>query len=199
MDWRGLLYPRLSFSALLLSGFVALTGAVLGGLYGVLHDQITYSISEEYFTRNKFDQFSYAKPPMDSPRVFAGIIGFLATWWVGALVAWVLARISLAREGEMASPGRLARSFAIVFAVSIAAALSGFLYSLWRKSTGYATAWHDWMDDLGVVDREAFMSVGYIHNASYLGGCLGMMVGIAYLCRTAPGKLSRPDPVESEG
>lgn len=184
MDWRGFLYPRFSFSHLARGLLVAAIGAVVGGLYGIVHDQVTYSISEEYFTRNKFHQFAYARPSFDSPRWFAGIIGFLATWWVGALVAWVLARVSISREGQLASPRRLAKSFAIVFSVAMAAGFCGFLYGLWRKTTGYALTWHDWMNELGILNREAFMTVGYIHNASYLGGCLGMLAGILYLVRT---------------
>lgn len=104
MDWRGFIYPRFSFSHLARGLLVAAIGAVVGGLYGIVHDQVTYSISEEYFTRNKFHQFAYARPSFDSPRWFAGIIGFLATWWVGALVAWVLVRVSISREGQLASP-----------------------------------------------------------------------------------------------
>ena len=36
-----------------------LRGALIAGLYGVLHDQLTYSISAEYFSDFKFYQFSY--------------------------------------------------------------------------------------------------------------------------------------------
>ena len=38
----------------------AVIGALIAGLYGVVHDQITYSMSPEYFTRLKFFQFRYA-------------------------------------------------------------------------------------------------------------------------------------------
>ena len=38
----------------------AVVGALIAGVYGVFHDQITYSISPEYFTRLKFLQFHYA-------------------------------------------------------------------------------------------------------------------------------------------
>ena len=40
--WRGML-------------LAAAAGAMLAGVYGILHDQVTYTISEEYFTRFKFD------------------------------------------------------------------------------------------------------------------------------------------------
>ena len=56
-----------------------LFGALLGGLYGMLHDQISYTISREYFTDFKFHQFRYADFHLPE-RLYVGIIGFLATW-----------------------------------------------------------------------------------------------------------------------
>ena len=39
---------------------ISLMGTLVVGSYGILHDQITYSISAEYFTKLKFHQFHYA-------------------------------------------------------------------------------------------------------------------------------------------
>jgi hypothetical protein len=58
-------------------------GSLLAGFYGILHDQVTYSISNEYFTRLKFPQFHYANFGL-SHRVFVAEIGFLATWLLTA-------------------------------------------------------------------------------------------------------------------
>ena len=56
----------------------AVTGALIAGAYGILHDQITYTISPEYFTKLKFEQFHYANFGLPR-RVFVGEVGFLAT------------------------------------------------------------------------------------------------------------------------
>lgn len=160
---------------------VSAVGAAIAGIYGVIHDQITYTISEEYFTRFKFIQFSNAKPASDDPRVFVGIIGFLASWWVGAFVGWILARISISREGRLARVREMAVAYGIVFFVASASAGCGWIWGQWRRGTGYAEGWLIWMEECGVVDQDAFMTVGYIHNASYLGGILGAAGGIAYL------------------
>ena len=55
---------------------------LLAGIYGSLHDQVTYSISSEYFTIFKFDQFGFQDWGNNNPRLTTAIIGFLATWWV---------------------------------------------------------------------------------------------------------------------
>ena len=99
---------------------IAFLGAGIAGLYGIVHDQVTYSISQEYFTRLKFTQFRWAN--MGLPvRVFVAEIGFLATWWVGLIAGWVLARIS-AQAVEPRVMLRLSvRGFVIVLGCAFAA------------------------------------------------------------------------------
>ena len=72
----------------------ALVGALFAGIYGMVHDQVTYSICPEYFTRLKFSQFRYANFGLP-PRVFVVEIGFLASWWVGLFAGWFIARIAV--------------------------------------------------------------------------------------------------------
>jgi hypothetical protein len=88
------LYPRLRASWLPIMLAHALLGAALAGLYGIVHDQITYTISPEYFARLKFAQFHYADFGLP-PRIFVAEIGFLAAWWVGFLAGWFVARITV--------------------------------------------------------------------------------------------------------
>lgn len=49
-----LLYPTFSPRLLPRMFGIALIGGLLAGLYGVIHDQITYTISPDYFTQVKF-------------------------------------------------------------------------------------------------------------------------------------------------
>ena len=83
--------PRIALRDLPPMIAVAVCGAMVAGVYGILHDQITYTISPEYFSKFKFDQFRYAEIGLPD-RVFVAEIGFLATWWVGFFSAWFLAR-----------------------------------------------------------------------------------------------------------
>src|SRR6266567_3037820 len=87
-------YPKLRRAWLPAMLAHAAVGAVLAGVYGVIHDEVTYSISAEYFTRLKFSQFHYANFGLP-PRVFVAEIGFLATWWVGFFAGWFMARVAV--------------------------------------------------------------------------------------------------------
>lgn len=188
---RRLLFPAFPIRELPRMLELTFAGALLGGVYGVIHDQITYTISPEYFTCLKFDQFAYANPGIGSPRVFAGIVGFLASWWVGGLTAWVLSRVSLFHEKCIAPLNEMAAGFAIVFLTSMLAAGGGWLWGLWRSRTGYDSGWIDLMASLGVADKVAFMKVCYIHNASYIGGICGTILAILFLARARRRRSSR--------
>lgn len=194
MDWRRfiprVLVPVLPWRALPATIAWTLAGALVAGVYGILHDQVTWTIGPEYFTKLKFHQFAWADPGWGGPRIFAGVIGFLATWWVGALVAWILARVSLWHEDRLPPVAEMGRAFSGVFVVSMVCAVGGWIWGQWRKSTGYAEGWHDLMGTLGVTRPEEFMTVAYIHNASYLGGMMGMVVALVWLARARRRRLS---------
>jgi hypothetical protein len=162
-------------------------GAVLAGFYGVLHDQVTYSISHEYFTRLKFSQFRYADFGLP-PRVFVAEIGFMATWWVGFIAAWFIARITVPALPRAAAFRHTVRGFLIIFASAFAAALIGYTLSLLHGSD--YSAWEDLASTLGILDLPSFVRVAYIHNASYLGGLMVLFAAIICLRKrknTAPG------------
>ena len=80
------LIPRIALRDLPPMLAAGLVGAVIAGVYGTLHDQFTFTISPEYFTKLKFDQFRWANLGLPE-RVFVAEIGFLATWWVGFFCA----------------------------------------------------------------------------------------------------------------
>lgn len=49
------------------------TAAVLAGLYGAPHDQHSYTVAPEYYTRFKFEQFAFACVGTMPPRPFFAV------------------------------------------------------------------------------------------------------------------------------
>ena len=78
---------------------VAAMASVIAGIYGVINDQITFSISSEYYTKFKFIQFNLANEnnidKIKFPRIFVAIVGFLATWWFGLVLGFILGFFNL--------------------------------------------------------------------------------------------------------
>jgi hypothetical protein len=184
-----LLYPKFRLSLLPTMIGYALLSALLAGFYGVIHDQITYTISPEYFTRLKFAQFHYADFGLPS-RVFVGEIGFLATWWLGFIAGWFLARVTVPSCPALEARRRCFQGFAMIFACAIAASAAGFGLGLRLGPDADLSNWRAIASRLGVLDLRSFVCVAYIHNAGYLGGLIGLIAAIIYLrrprTRTAP-------------
>ncbi len=161
---------------------VAVMGALIAGAYGILHDQITYTISPEYFTKLKFEQFHYANFGFPR-RVFVGEVGFLATWWVGFVAAWFLARLSVPTWPIRKALQYTLAGFGIIFASAMLAGVIGGVLGYYRRSNSDFSGWQDYAVMNGVRDLPAFVNVAYIHNAGYLGALAGLIAALGYLKR----------------
>lgn len=175
-----LIYPKANAAALRRSGGFAVLGALLAGIYGALHDQITYTISPEYFTRFKFLQ-SRAADFGFPPRVLAAEIGFLASWWVGLIGGWFLARIATQDHPDLAGR-RLARAAAFIAAVSAGSAV---LAAVCAPIFFRGEVWSGALADLGVTRGDAFSRVAAIHWGSYLGAFGGWVTLLVLWWRQA--------------
>jgi hypothetical protein len=61
---------------------ILIIAPLVAGLYGIFHDQLTYTISPEYYTKFKFIQFGLIEDAgvyVLNPRWCAGYVGFMAT------------------------------------------------------------------------------------------------------------------------
>ncbi|QDU65089.1 signal peptide-containing protein [Engelhardtia mirabilis] len=157
---------------------VVLVSPLVAAAYGALHDQVTYTLSPEYYTHLKFDQFRIPAGMHD--RVGVALVGVLATWWVGPPIGLCLAPFLALRRPAQRAPWRtgLARVGAALATVIGVAALCGALgYALGRPlaPTQEAAAA---LTPTGVTDPIAYLRVGSMHNASYLGGALGLVVAM---------------------
>ena len=172
------LIPRIAWSDLPPMIAAGLIGAVVAESYGVLHDQVTFTISSEYFTKFKFDQFRYADFGF-AERVFVAEIGILATWWVGLFCGWFLARRQIPGQPRIVAWRKIAIGSAIILLCALLSAGAGFGYGLWRGPGAEYSAWRAMLDHLDIEDRWSFIRVAYIHNASYLGGLIGLVLALA--------------------
>ena len=159
---------------------VAVVGAIAAGAYGALHDQVTYTISSEYFTRLKFHQFHYADFGF-SDRVLVSEIGFLATSWVGFFCGWFLARRLIPGQPRPRAFRQISVGCAVIVACALVSAGIGYVYGLWRGPDADYSSWNTILDDLGVAHELSFVRVAYIHNAGYLGGLIGLVLALVLI------------------
>lgn len=168
----------------------AVVAALIAGGYGIVHDQITYSISPEYFTKMKFQQFHYADFGWGN-RVFAGTIGFLATWWAGLFAGWLLARRYVPEQPQSLYRRQIALGMAIVFGATLLFGLGGYGYGLWRGPEADYSSWNPFLRSLGIEEKWALLRVAYIHNAGYLGALVGLVLALLLIKPAARNRESK--------
>jgi len=154
---------------------IILTSVIIAGTYGILHDQITYTISNEYYTLFKFEQFGINEWGIANERVKVGIIGFLATWWVGFILGIIYALVSLFLNSRKILKITI-QSIFLNIAVTIAFGLFGYLYGVVFLEAEEL----NWYIPEQTKNIKAFINVGSIHNFGYLGGLVGLIVGVFY-------------------
>lgn len=173
------IFPRLSRSQFLASLEIAASGALIAGSYGAVHDQISFTISPEYFTRMKFSQFALEESALP-PRILAAEVGFLATWWVGLIGGWILARVGLADSPPGSRRRRTLKAFAIVVAIAAVCGAIGTAAG-WIATGITLEPWLEIGYALGVDDLRAFVIVAFLHEAGYLGAALGVLVAVLFV------------------
>ena len=134
---------------------------VLAGLFGALHNQVSYTVGPTYFTEFKFLQF---RTPQDSwGRLAVSTIGWRASWWMG-LVLGPLLLIPALFDRDLRGIRRLFLTGAgVVFAAAALGSLSGWIYAT-------------------VTDMEPFSRAGWMHNGAYGGAVAGALIAFGLLC-----------------
>ena len=144
------------------------------GIYGILHDQFTYTISPEYYTKFKFIQFQTAEAIPN--RLVVSIVGFMATWWVGIPLGIVLALTGLIHKDWREMLKIYLKSIIRIIPVAFLVGLIGLFYGWgFHKESDL-----HWFFPDNLIDTKQFMMVGSMHNFSYVGGVIGLIVGVIY-------------------
>lgn len=146
---------------------------IVAGLYGILHDQITYTLAPEYYTHFKYPQFRISEHLQN--RVGVGIVGFMATWWVGLLLGLVFGLMSLfLQKTPMDMLSITTRCIAYTLIITAILGVIGYFIGRFAMNAQHPAYWFP----AGVTDPQRFLAVGMVHNLGYLGGLAGLAVGI---------------------
>lgn len=164
---------------IILSILLFACACLLAGLYGMLHNQISYSVSNEYFTAYKFHQFQIS--PDIPQRLGASIVGWYASWWMGLVIGAVLIPYAYAIPKCRDFAVTTLRAFASVTVTALISGLAGLMLA-WLLVTPERAGEIERYDN-SVVNDVAFARARSMHNASYLGGLVGIVVGLGLVRR----------------
>lgn len=139
----------------------------ISAVYGYLHNQISYAVSYQFFNEVIFPRFAVETgllPPINQSAV--GWIGVLSTWCVGLIAGAVLATIGLFQHTLKQMFTSTAIAIFITIAIAFTIGLIGLVLGKFILSDG-----------------NNYTAASTMHDASYVGGAVGLLVGSAYSWR----------------
>jgi hypothetical protein len=154
--------------------FVVLA-VVAAGLYGMLHNQISYTVSPEYFTKFKFWQFHLANSTQPE-RWRAALVGFLAAWWMGIPMGLLVGAAGFIHRGHRRMLRVLLWSLPVTVGFTLLFGLGGLLYGFLQTTHLEISQYANWYIPENVTDLRRYVCAGYMHNSSYLGGLVAVFV-----------------------
>ena len=160
-------------------------------LYGILNDQITVTLSPEYFSvfkRAHFaDVLSYVGWLHAPTRLQAVLVGTLATWWFGLFLGIALGIGSLLGRRPPLSTRDYLRAVAGIMAFTLALSMAFGLIAYLVEPAVHPTP-DNWPFLEGIDSVRPAFAIGFWHDGAYLGGLLGTFIA----CFWAQGKRKPP-------
>jgi len=163
-----------------------LSACVIAALYGIVHDQLTFTISNEYYTKFKFVQFGLvdefdAGTDKVSPRLLVTLTGIIATWWTGLIAGPIIGLFVLLLPGKEAFFNQGLRGLIVALAVSAGVGLLGLLVGYVYFSPQVLAGNIHWNLGADIIAKTDYIAVGSMHNFSYLGGIIGIISALVRL------------------
>jgi hypothetical protein len=165
-----------------------LFACLLAGVYGALHNQISYTVAPEYFHAFKFRQFDI-EPSLHN-RIGAALVGWRASWWMGLFIGAPIALAGLFVAGDRAYARAFIASTLAVVGVTLSLGLAALAMAYATVSDARTP---DWLDTR-LADPVAFARAGEMHNGSYTAAGLGLLAGLFLMIRAAR-RSRRPQPL----
>lgn len=161
----GLSYPTITgMRYLVVLGFLIIT-PLIGGLYGAIYDQLTYSISPEFF-KMRFHHLGYNGD--ENTRWLVAKIGFINTWGIGLVLGAILSLAGLIHETAKKHIRYTIQSFFIPIVFAILFSFLGYIMPQTEANLP------------NISDPAAFLCVERMNNYSKVGGIIGAIFGIGW-------------------
>jgi hypothetical protein len=160
---------------------------IISGLYGIIHNQITFTISNEYFTHFKFIQQQLPEYYTRHARLGASIVGWSSTWWMGIIIGLILGILWLWGD-KLTIKDRFRALRTVLLTTIIFGIIGGIIaFTIYEQEKYYEVfsfpSYGEVIDTSlqTMTNPYAFLRAGMVHNCSYLGGAVGLLIGIYQL------------------
>lgn len=148
---------------------------VLASLFGALHNQISYSVSSEFFKNFLFGNFGVYDWEIKNDRILASLVGILGSYWVGLILGIIYSVIFLFLKTENNFKNIL-NAILINIGFALVGSFVGYIIGKFISLENSGV-----FMDFGTQYPQNYIQAAYMHNGSYYGGIVGLIAGIIYL------------------
>ena len=152
--------------------------SLIAGTYGMLHDQLTYTISPEYYTKFKFIRMNI--DPALAPRLAVCEIGFLSTWWAGIFAGVAIGAAGFIHRYSYEMRRYCLQGILLALIVTFITGLIGLGYGFAFESTIPREQFSNLFIPEPLQNYNCFIAVATMHDFSYVGGAIGLLCGTAW-------------------
>ena len=161
---------------------IIILSIVIASLFGAIHNQISYSVSSEFFKNFLFGNFGVNDWEINNDRILVSLVGILGSYWVGLILGIIYSIIFLFLKTENNFKNILNAiliNIGFAFVGSFAGYIIGKFINL--ENSGVFM-------DFGTQHPQNYIEAAYMHNGSYYGGIVGLIAGIIYLFKKTTSK-----------
>jgi hypothetical protein len=152
---------------------LVLIAPIMAGMYGAIHDQITYTIYPEFFTLTRFGIEGIS--PDIHPRLGAAISGINNAWKLGIPLGLLLSLVGLIHSGHRKMFFFTLQSFLIALGLAVFAALIAVVLPVTEVSSDINMAHFP-----SISDPLKFSKVVSVNNFARAGAIIGMILGVGW-------------------
>lgn len=163
---------------------LVLLAVAVAAVFGAVHDQISYTVSPEYYTRFKFVRFGLTDPLLPE-RMRASLVGIIGSWWMGLPVGLIVAPAAFYRSKGRPILKTALQLYGVAAAFTLLTGLGGLWYGWYNTRSIDLAQYQGWFIPDNLTDLRRFLCVGYMHNATYTGGAYSVVVVWMYRALTA--------------
>ena len=152
----------------------------LAGLYGMAHNQISFTFAPAYFHDLKFDQFRI--PTSNRNAWGAAMIGWQASWWMGGILGIALFLLGFRIKIHRIFVSAFLRSAFFVVIVTLALGVLAFTAARLFLRVEMIP---EWLRLYGSNSPLEFAQAAIMHETSYLAACISLFIAMLTIQRRA--------------
>ena len=155
---------------------IILLAILFASIFGALHNQLSYSVSNEFFEEYLFGNFGVNEWGIQNERLKASIIGVLGSYWVGLYLGILYAIIYVFLKTNQNLKNILS-AISLNLMVAFIGSIVGYIlahFFIPQENTGVFI-------DFGIQRPQNYIEAAYMNTGSYYAGFFGLVIGIIYL------------------